>query len=423
MTLQVHSQKLGNPKPYGPSHETRWSRYSAACLLFITLFPLLALHSPAQAQTFTDKVVYSFTGGADGNEPLFSGVVRDKSGNFYGTTVAGGAFNYGTVFKVDASGNETVLHSFGQHSFGPGKDGRTPGAGVVIDASGHLFGTTNEGGIKNPQCEKGCGVVFEIDPNGDEKVLHRFTGGTDGGFPFGGVILDSHGNLYGTTEIGGISGTGTIFKVDPSGTETILYSFAWQPDAQYPEAGLIRDEAGNFYGTTSAGGVYGLGTVFELDTSGHETVLYSFAGGFKSDGQDPDTAVLRAPNGDLYGTTFQGGYGIGTVFKVDASGNETILHAFGSIQNDGAYPESPLAVDSQGNVYGTTIQGGTFGLPGGVVYRISAQGAYSVVYNFGGKADGSAPAGPLLPASDGSFFGTTSSGGASGPGTMYQLIP
>lgn len=422
MTIKTHSAKSQRTKPSCRKNGNTTSR-SRALGLALALVSLLALHAPAQAQAFTDKVIYSFNGGAGGNEPLFSGVARDSKGNFYGTTYAGGAFNYGTVFKVDASGNETVLHSFGQHSFGPGNDGRTPYAGVVIDPTGRLFGTTYEGGIKNTQCLKGCGIVFEIDSNGEEKVLYRFTGGTDGGLPFGGVIRDSQGNLYGTTEIGGASGAGIIFKVVPSGTEKVLYSFAGQPDAQYPEAGLIRDEAGNFYGTTSAGGVYGLGTVFELDTSGRETVLYSFAGGFNSDGQGPDTALLRAPSGDLYGTTFQGGYGIGTVFKVDASGNETILHAFGSTQNDGAYPESSLSFDSQGNVYGTTIQGGTFGLPGGVLFQITAEGAYSVVHNFGGKADGSAPAGPLLPASDGSFFGTTSSGGAAGPGTVYQLIP
>src|SRR5277367_290095 len=226
MTLTKHA---GNPRTHCPRHETHQSCRPLALLFFVAVF-LMALRSPAQAQTFTDNVIYSFTG-ADGNEPLFSGVVRDQSGNFYGTTYAGGAFNYGTVFKVDASGNETVLHSFGQHSFGPGNDGRTPYAGVVMDASGHLFGTTYQGGIKNRQlCEKGCGIVFEIDPSGEEKVLHRFTGGTDGGLPIGGVIRDSHGNLYGTTEIGGASGAGTIFKVDPSGTETVLYSFAGQPD-------------------------------------------------------------------------------------------------------------------------------------------------------------------------------------------------
>ena len=418
MTIKNHSQN-----PYGPNLSYRnpaiKKAWRDASLVFVMiLLSVLALRTAAQAQSFTDKVIYSFSGGAAGNEPLFSGVVRDKAGNFYGTTYAGGAFHFGTVFKVDASGNETVLHSFGH-----GHDGRTPYAGVVLDPAGRMFGTAYQGGLRNRQCDRGCGIVFEIELNGDEKILHGFTGGADGGLPIAGLIRDEVGNLYGTTEIGGALGVGTIFKVDPSGTETVLYSFAGQPDAQYPEAGLIRDEQGNFYGTTSAGGVYGLGTVFEFDASGHESVLHSFAGGFQGDGQGPDAALLRAPNGDLYGATFQGGEGIGAVFKVDASGNETILHAFGSVQNDGAYPESPLVSDSRGNLYGTTIQGGTAGIPGGIVFQISAQGEYSIVYDFGGKSDGSAPAGPLLLGSDGNIFGTTSSGGTVGPGTVYELIP
>jgi uncharacterized repeat protein (TIGR03803 family) len=418
VTSTVSFQKTGKLKLYSPKHESHWSSRLTARLFFIAIAAVSVMPT-AQAQSFTDKVIYSFTGGSNGNEPLFSGVVRDASGNLYGTTYSGGSFNYGTVFRVDASGNEIVLHNFGE-----GHDGRTPYAGVVIDPAGRLFGTTYQGGVKNQQrCEKGCGVLFEIDTSGKETVLYAFTGGVDGGLPFGGVIRDSHGNLYGTTEIGGAAGYGTIFKVDPSGTETVLYSFSGQPDAQYPEAGLIRDDAGNFYGTTSAGGTYGLGTVFAYDASGHESVVYSFAGGFKSDGQDPDTAVVRSSNGDLYGTTFLGGGGIGMVFKVDASGNETVLHTFGSIEDDGAYPESSLVFDSNGNLYGTTIQGGTFGLPGGVVYQITPQGVYSIVYDFGGKADGSAPAGPLLPDLDGRLIGTTTSGGAEGPGTVYELIP
>jgi uncharacterized repeat protein (TIGR03803 family) len=376
------------------------------------------MHIPAQGQTYTDKIIYSFSGAADGNEPLFSGVVPDKEGNFYGTTYAGGAFKYGTVFKVDASGNETVLHSFGEKN-----DGRSPIAGVVIDPTGHLFGTTSEGGIKSGKCEKGCGIVFEIEPNGNEKILHGFSAGTDGAGPFGDLIRDQAGNLYGTTELGGAFGCGTIFKVSASGAYTILYSFAGQPDAQNPEAGLIRDEAGNFYGTTASGGVYNYGSVYKFDSSGHETVLHSFAGGQESDGEAPVAALFRSRNGDLYGTTYVGGWGIGTVFKLDPNGNETILHNFGNAENDGAYAESPLASDSEGNLYGTTIQGGTFGLPGGIVFEISAQGEYSIVYNFGGKADGSSPDGPLLAGPDGSFFGTTSSGGKSGPGTVFQLIP
>jgi uncharacterized repeat protein (TIGR03803 family) len=416
--IKIHSAESDFRKLPGreSAGKTRCTSYALA----FALIPFLAMHIPAQAQTYSDKVLYSFSGGVDGNEPLFSGVVQDKAGNFYGTTYAGGAFNYGTVFKVDVSGKETVLHSFGER-----RDGRTPIAAVLIDPTGRLFGTTNQGGgIRNPQCTKGCGIVFGIEPNGDERVLHAFSGGADGGLPVGSLIRDSSGNLYGTTQIGGAFGFGTIFKVDASGAETVLYSFAGQPDAQDPEAGLIRDEASNFYGTTSAGGVYNYGAVYELNASGQETVLHSFAGSFYSDGQAPDTTLFRAANGDLYGTTYLGGTeGIGTVFKLDASGNETILHSFGDAENDGAYAESPLASDANGNLYGTTIQGGTAGIPGGIVFRISAQGEYSIICNFTGTPDGSGPAGPLLPASDGRLFGTTSSGGASGPGTVYELIP
>src|SRR5580698_2435972 len=198
----LYGTDLSHPKP--PIKKA----WRAASLLFvITLLSVLALCTAAQAQSFTDKVIYSFSGGADGNEPLLSGVVQDNEGNFYGTTYAGGAFKNGTVFKVDASGNETVLHSFGEKH-----DGRTPYAGLVIDPVGHLFGTTYEGGIRDRKCEKGCGIVFEIEPNGDEKILHGFAAGSDGALPFGGLIRDQAGNLYGTTELGGAFGCGTIFK-------------------------------------------------------------------------------------------------------------------------------------------------------------------------------------------------------------------
>jgi uncharacterized repeat protein (TIGR03803 family) len=419
LTIKIPSQETDCPGLSHSNPAVRKTRTAISLAFVATFLTILATGVPVQAQTFTDKIIYSFSGGADGNEPLFSGVVQDEAGNFYGTTYSGGAFKYGTVFKVDAAGNETVLHSFGEKH-----DGRSPIAGLVIDPVGHLFGTTSAGGIRSGKCEQGCGIVFEIEPNGDEKILHGFAAGSDGAGPFGGLIRDQAGNLYGTTELGGAFGCGTIFKVDASGAYTILYSFAGQPDAQNPEAGLIRDDAGNFYGTTADGGVYNYGSVYKLDASGHETVLHSFAGGLESDGQTPVAALFRAPNGDLYGTTYLGGtIGIGTVFKLDPDGNETILHTFGNAKNDGAYAESPLVSDSQGNLYSTTIQGGTFGLPGGIVFEISAQGEYSIVYDFGAQSDGSSPDGPLLPGPNGSFFGTTSSGGAAGPGTVYELIP
>ena len=164
MNHQMHSQKPATLQPSYPEPETPWSYCSLASLLFVALFPVLALHSPVQAQTFTDKIIYSFSGATDGNEPLFSGVLRDKSGHFYGTTYAGGAFKYGTVFKVDASGNETVLHSFGKKN-----DGRSPSTGLVIDPVGHLFGTTSAGGTN------GLGVVFKMTPGGTLTTIWQFS--------------------------------------------------------------------------------------------------------------------------------------------------------------------------------------------------------------------------------------------------------
>jgi len=418
MTDDSSSPTQELPKPFHPKRDFRGFWCSLTLILAMTAVPLL-VPAPALSQDFTDKVIYSFRGGADGNEPLFSGVVPDKAGNLYGTTYSGGTYHYGTVFKLDPAGKETILYSFGN-----GSDGKYLSAGVVLDPAGNIFGTTTEGGIRAIFCDKGCGTVFEIEPNGHERVLHAFTGGADGGLPTGRLVRDSEGNLYGTTELGGTSSNGTIYKIDASGTLTVLHSFTGQPDGQNPQGGVIRDSEGNLYGTTASGGTDNFGAVFKLDSTGQETVLYSFLGSSKSDGEDPVAPLFRTANGDLYGTTFLGGVeGLGTAYKVDADGNETNLHTFGNAQNDGTYPESPLISDSRGNLYGTTIQGGTYGLPGGVMYRITPQGDYSIVYNFGGKSNGSAPAGPLLASPNGSFFGTTTSGGAAGPGTVYQIMP
>jgi len=412
---KMHSAKSDSGKLTSRrlANRRRWTIYAPGFMIGLLL---LTVHILAQAQSFTDNVIYSFNGGADGNEPVFSGVVQDKAGNLYGTTYSGGAYKYGIVFKVDASGNETVVHSFGQ-----GRDGRTPYGGLVIDAAGHLFGATNAGGIWSKSCTAGCGIVFETEPDGQEKVLHAFAGGSDGASPYGSLTRDAAGNLYGTTEMGGASGYGTIYKIDASGTETVLYSFPGQPGGQQPQAGVILDSAGNLYGTTVAGGTYNYGSVFEFSATGQMTLLYSFAAG--ADGESPDAPLFRTPKGDLYGTTFEGGNGLGTVFKVDASGKETVVHPFGDFQNDGAYPESPLISDSKGNLYGTTIQGGSGGIYGGVVYQISAQDAYTVVYDFASQSEGGGPNGPLLLGSNGSFYGTTASGGTANSGTVYELIP
>jgi uncharacterized repeat protein (TIGR03803 family) len=259
-------------------------------------------------------VLYSFTGGADGAEPV-AGVIMDKAGNLYGTTQYGGPFSSGTVFKVDTTGKETVLYTFtGGRG---GTDGYFP-EGLIGDAAGSLYGITQLGGNFS------FGTVFKLDGTGKETVLYRFTGGSSGDQPVGGVILDNAGNLYGATQGGGTSFAGTVFKLNTTGKKTVLYSFLGGADGVYPAAGVIADAAGNLYGTTQYGGGLncfgdGCGTVFKLEKTGKETVLYSFTGG--ADGASPVAGLVRDSAGNLYGTAYFGGDplcsgGCGVVFKI-----------------------------------------------------------------------------------------------------------
>jgi uncharacterized repeat protein (TIGR03803 family) len=310
------------------------------------------------------KVLYSFTGsGGDGAFPYYGSLVRDSSGNLYGTTLQGGLYSQacplgcGTVFKVDASGKESVLHSF----TGTGGDGNFPYFGLARDSAGNLYGTTFLGGAF------GFGMVFKVDPTNEETVLYSFTGSTDGGFPFAGLALDGKGNVYGTTEDGGSSFFGTVFRVSPAAQEKVLYTFTGGSDGGAPGAGLIRDSGGNLYGTTQVGGAAGFGTVFRLNSQGQKTVLYSFTGG--TDGSGPSFgSLVRDSAGNLYGVTPAGGDSdFGVVFKIDPSGTETVLHSFSG--SDGKIPYGTLALDKSGNLYGTTYEGGVDG--GGVVFKIT----------------------------------------------------
>lgn len=320
---------------------------------------------------------------------------------------------------------ETVLHSFASTS-----RGANPISGVIRDSAGNLYGTASEGGTAN------AGAVYEVDSAGNQKVLYDFTGGADGGYPYGGLIRDSAGNLYGTTYAGG-KGWGTVFKLSPSGHETVLYSFAGPPDAGGPEAGLIRDSSGNLYGTTYFGGTADKGAVYKLDTSGNETILYSFTGGFQgtTDGGNPYGGVVLDSAGSLYGTTVNGGTtGWGVIFKIDSAGHETVLHDFNDPpgSGDGVNPYSDLLLDSAGNIYGVTIGGGsgsinncsTYGC--GVLYKLDAAGRYKVVYSFPGGAGGSEPYGRPIRDAAGNFYGTTYQGGSSpcfiyGCGVVYKV--
>lgn len=326
----------------------------------VALCVMATLAAPA-AQARSYKVLYSFQGTPDGAHP-YAGVIRDAHGNLYGTTGFGGGDNLGAVFQIDANGKETVLHSFG------GSDGEIPYAGMIRDKSGNLYGTTELGG------GLGLGTVFQMDSTGKETLLHSF-GGSDGEYPYAGVIRDKAGNLYGTTSSGGNGlDLGAVFQMDSTGKETVLVRFVGGSDGAYPYGGVIQDAQGNLYGTTSAGGGSGCdgsgcGIVFQLAPGPNGqwtyTVLYRFGG--SSDGASPNGSLLRDAEGNVYGTTWAGGtYGAGTVFKLSKTGKETVLYSFHGA--DGANPYGAVIRDARGNIYGTTWGGGTYGF--GAVFEV-----------------------------------------------------
>jgi uncharacterized repeat protein (TIGR03803 family) len=327
---------------------------------------------------------------------------------------------------------ETVLYSFTGVT-----DGGFPVEGLIRDAEGNLYGTTPEGGLLHKGCGSGgCGAVFEVTPAGTEIVLYTFTGKNgDGKAPFSRLILDGSDNLYGTTLLGGDAGKGIVFEVTSSGTETVLYSFVGGADGAFPESGLVRDAKGNFYGTTSGGGHYH-GTVFELSPAGAEKVVFSFPG---QDGTSPGSALIRAA-GNLYGTSSQGGGGsgcappgCGLVFEVTPNGSERTIYTFTG-GADGARPAGSLVRDALGNLYGTASWGGTLNSSCpqgcGTVYELSpgAGGTWNltVLHSFTGEGDGYHPVASLVRDAKGNLYGITSGEICSGPacsGTIFAITP
>jgi uncharacterized repeat protein (TIGR03803 family) len=323
----------------------------------------------------TEAVLYSFNDSPDASNPA-APLVLGTDGNFYGTAESNGAFGSqlvdGAVFKITPAGAESVLYSFG----GTATDGQSPAAGLIQGTDGNFYGTTELGGSHCNGAGVACGTFFKLTPAGVETVLYNFGAtGTDGNSPEAGLIEGTDGNFYGTTTLGGSHGLGTVFKITPAGVETVLYSFgATSTDAAEPVAGLILGTDGNFYGTTQAGGAHqGLGTVFKITPAGVETVLYSF-GATSTDGAIPVAGLLLGVDGNFYGTTSAGGVnGVvavtsGTVFKVSPTGVETVLHSFGT-GTDGAEPEGALIQDADGNLYGTTFLGGA--TDNGTVFKIA----------------------------------------------------
>jgi uncharacterized repeat protein (TIGR03803 family) len=342
--------------------------------------------SPAPGGGWTEKVIHSFSNnGRDGATPVAS-LLLDSAGNLYGTTQQGGTGSCtlaytgcGTVFeltpKVGGGWTEIVLHSF-QNS---GKDGQIPVSNLIFDSAGNLYGTTSQGGIAH------SGTVFELTPKTGggwrETLVHSFgNNGKDGQNPEAGVLVDASGNLYGTTAYGGADGVGTVFEFMPKAgagwTEKLLYTFTPGGQDVNGVLGLAFDSGGNLFGTTVSGGVDGNGSVFELSPAPGgrwtETLPYSFV--FGSDGQYPEGSPTFDALGNVYGTTYDGGVnGEGTVYRLtpSASGtwSEEIFYSFNITGTVGAYPASTVIFDNLGNMYGTTTNGGAHGK--GVVFEIT----------------------------------------------------
>jgi uncharacterized repeat protein (TIGR03803 family) len=393
----------------------------ATLAIFITI--LFATSTWAAAE---DTVLHSFSNnGTDGIVPD-GGVIFDAAGNLYGTTWAGGTYSAGTVYELTPAGGggwtEQVLHSFGN-----GTDGAFLAAGLIFDTAGNLYGTTAGGGTYSD----GTVFELTPTAGGGwtEKVLYSFNGnGTDGYAPYSGLVFDAAGNLYGTAYYGGTYSRGTVFELTPQAggtwTEQVLHSFGNGTDASAPFAGLTFDTAGNLYGTTEVGGTFNYGAVFELTPAAGgtwtEKVVYSFANN-GTDGTVPKAGVIFDGAGNLYGTTSQGGtYNLGALFELTpAAGGtwtEQVLHSFGN-GTDGANLYARLIFDGAGNLYGTTYQGGSYG--GGTVFRLNAQGEV-LLQSFSGN-DGASPVAGLVLDGAGNLYGTTSSGGASHEGAVFEI--
>jgi uncharacterized repeat protein (TIGR03803 family) len=426
----------------------------------------------------TLTVLYSFgattnAGGTalDGSHPE-GGLVRGRDGSLYGTTYDGGSYNEGTVFRISTNGLLSTLYSFGTAGSvnGTALDGANPVAGLIQGADGAFYGTCSYGGV-NDTDYGGDGTVFQITTNGTLTTLYSFAY-WDGASPDASLVQAADGSLYGTASMGGNSDSGTAFQITTNGALTTLYNFSGGDGAD-PEAALLPSQDGNLYGTTAEGGANEAGTLFRLATDGSLTTLVHFGGASGAtpmaglvqtadgkiygttqlggangigivfqvttggvlsvlfsfpqvnDGANPSADLLLARDGNFYGTTEAGGdYGYGTIFRLTAAGNLTLLYTFGSLSNsygdalDGAYSEGVLIQGQDGSLYGTAPGGGDY--QDGTIFSITTNGSFSRLYSFS-SSDGASPWGGLTQTADGALYGTTSWGGASDDGTLFRI--
>jgi len=407
-----------------------WFVFRAA-LAIVSAPLLMSLILIGDAHASTENVLYSFGSSPDANGPV-SGLTFDAAGNLYGTAASGGANSDGAVFQLTpgtgGKWNESVIYSFTGKS-----DGMVPLGGVILDAAGNLYGTTSRGAL-------GSGTVFTLIPGAGGKwklkVLHTFIG-TTGGVPSAGLIFDTAGNLYGTTAEGGAHEVGSVFELVPGANGKwafkAIHSFNNNGhDGNDPLAGLTLDAAGNLYGTTYAGGAYTYGVVFQLTPGSNgnwtETILHAFNASNGHDGAAPDAPIVIDSNGNLFGTTTSGGkdrfYGVVFELTLNSQGKwqESILHAF-TDGPDGGEPNAGLTLDTSGNLYGTGATGGHEGVVFKETLGTNGKWKHSVAHAFQGGNDGIRPYAGLILDAAGNLYGTTKQGGTNSLGTVFMVRP
>jgi uncharacterized repeat protein (TIGR03803 family) len=395
----------------------------AAALSFVVALILLIFATFAQAQTFSD--IYSFNGNV-GLQPL-AGVVLDKAGNLYGTTSSGGPFGAGIVYELSPSGSNWTLTTI--YAFTGGSDGGAPQSGLTIDASGNLYGLTYGFNGNN-------GTVFELSPAGGGNftyhLLHSFGNGNDGVDPEGPLVFDAKGNLYGATSFGGTTLNGTVFELSPNGagewTEAVLYNFLGGSDGSAPMGGVVLDTKGNLFGTTQLGGASKEGTIFELLLANgvwKEMVLTSLN---KKTGYHPEAGLAIDNKNRLYAITIQGNPGA-TVIELAPTANGTftkkVIYVFGTNPGDGSLPEAALTVGPNGSLYGTTLEGGNQPCLCGTVFELThgTNGTWTetILHNFTTLNYDEPDSTPVFDAA-GNLYGTTKYG-TTGFGSVFEITP
>lgn len=409
------------------------SRAATPALVLTLIVLLLLLAIPvAQAQTF--QVLHRFRSSLGGGGNPYAGLTIAANGTFYGTTSTGGTHDYGTVFKFAQAGTGWLLTPI--YSFSSGSDGFSPTSRVVFGPDGSLYGNTPVGGNSSPNCDSGCGTVFQLQPplsgcktplcSWRKTTIYSFSG-TDGGYPEGDVVFDAAGNIYGVTQVGGQYDAGVAYKLSRSGdgwTDQALHQFVWP--VKSPSSGVTLDRAGNLYGTVTVDS-YGHGGVYELTASGELTTLYEFQEG--TDGGYPRTGLIFDSAGNLYGSTpLFGANGGGTIFELSPSGDGWTFSLLYSLSGNGGGPAAPLVMDHAGNLYGTNLADGAYGY--GSVFKLTpgiAGWTYTSLHDFD-YDDGAAPMSTVVFDSQGNLYGTTAAGGSSygcgqGCGVIWEITP